>query len=353
MKVAIWGSYDHGNYGDDVMALQFALALKRRGVNPWVYRLDEHLARKYDLVTTRSVDELFRDADFGIIGGGGILIDKLPPEFEKDFQELHLTTSRYGCPVFPISIGGQGRGAEAPLCRWRTEFFQGNSCQWSTVRLEEDIALLERFDKEAFYYPDVLLSVSDFWQIPPKPESDGKLHVGINLADSFQARLLLSQLKVVAAVRGNITFHFIRTYLPDSPFNWEFLPNTNSPYFENHIYTDPYSTLKFLSSLDLIVSFKLHLGLTALALNVPFYSVGGPGKAHRFLQSVGADFAIWPSHAKALRLGCFLSNPANIRNAKARFDFSKVHALRQESWGHMNRLESLVDSRVQAESNVG
>lgn len=74
MKVAIWGSYNHGNYGDDLMAIQFANYFKELGVHPCVYRLDECLAKKYSIESAKSLDDLLENASFGIIGGGGMLI---------------------------------------------------------------------------------------------------------------------------------------------------------------------------------------------------------------------------------------------------------------------------------------
>ncbi len=49
MKVAIWGSYNYGNYSDDLMAIQFAKELEKLGTEPVVYRLDRQLAQQYSV----------------------------------------------------------------------------------------------------------------------------------------------------------------------------------------------------------------------------------------------------------------------------------------------------------------
>lgn len=343
MKVAIWGSYNYGNYGDDIMALQFATYLKKLGAEPYVYKLVDSLAKKYAIKSTNSWDELFDGANFCIIGGGGILVNNILKNVEEEFNKLHSTSISHNCPVYPISIGGQGLGANAILSPKRTEFFQGESCQWSTVRLEEDVELLNKLGKEAFYYPDVLLSVSDYWGIPITTKSNDKIQVGVNIPNSSQGRFFAAQLKLIAQVRKDIVFHFIPTYLPDSSVNWELLPKTNSPHFKTHVYTDPKQTMEFLASLDLLISYKLHLGLTALALGVPFYSLGGPGKAHQFLKSINAEFAILPAKAKIIQLAAFLANPDNVRQLRNKFNFDAITQLRKESWGHMERLEQLVN----------
>lgn len=347
MKVAIWGSYNYGNYGDDLMAIQFAKELEKLGTEPYIYRLDKQLAQQYAINTVDSLTELLPDAEFCIIGGGGVLGGG-ETVLEKDFRELHALTTQSNCPVFPISIGGDGGGVDTVLSPPRMEFWQGDTCKTSTVRLEEDVDLVRKLGKEAIYYPDVLWTVGDFWQISPVSTSSDRLHVGINIPNSLRGRLLAHQLNAIAQIRKDIVFHFIRTYLPNSSINHELLPKINSPYIQHHVYTDPTTTLKFIASLDLIISYKLHVGLTALALNVPFYSVGGQGKTRALLKSINANFAILPASAKNIKLATLLMRADDIRNAKARFDFATIEQHKKLSWGHIDRLKELVNHHRKA-----
>ena len=342
MKVAIWGSYNYGNYGDDLMAIQFAKEFQKLGAEPYVYRLDYQLAKRYAVKTTNSQEELFDGTKFCILGGGGILGGGTTV-LEEDFRELQLISSSHKCPVFPISVGGDGGGADTILSTSRREFWQADTCQLSTVRLKEDVALIEKLGKKAVYYPDVLWTVSDFWQVLPKSQSKEQLQVGINIPDSPSGRFLAFQLSAIAAARKDIVFHFIRTYLPNYSVNYELLPKINSPYIKHHIYSDPDATLKFLASLDLVVSYKLHLGLTALALNVPFFSVGGQGKTLAQMRSINAERAILPAKAKNIKLGMFFAKASNVRNAKTKTDFATIEQHKQLSWGHMHQLEKLVN----------
>ncbi|MDY6901820.1 MAG: polysaccharide pyruvyl transferase family protein, partial [Cyanobacteriota bacterium] len=346
MKVAIWGSYNYGNYGDDIMAVQFAKYLKSLNVEPVIYRLDEKLAKRYQLQTTESLNELLSDAEFCIIGGGGFLVENFSAPFEEDFRQLHKASIDKNCPVYPISIGGEGLGENASLSYWRREFFQGDMCQSCSVRLESDKALFNYFGKEVFYYPDVLLSVSEFWQIPRQKKQFNTqrkiINVGVNIPNTLQCKLLAFQLGIIASIRRDIVFHFIKTYLPSSSINSELRPRQLSSNIKYHVYSDPQSTLEFLASLDLVVSYKLHLGLTALALGVPFYSLGGSGKAKAFLSSIGADFAVWRTVDKRFKIAAFLSNPQNILQAKNKFDFTTIDKLTVNSRGHLEFLNQLV-----------
>ena len=350
MKIAIWGSYNYGNYGDDIMAVQFAKYLKSLNFEPVVYRLDEQLAQRYQLQTTDSLNELLSDAKFCIIGGGGFLVENFSAPFEEDFRCLHQVSIEKNCPVYPLTIGGEGLGKKASLSYWRQEFFEGDMCQSCTVRLESDKALIEQFGKEAFYYPDVLLSVAEFWQIKRQSKQNNihnnihhkTINVGINIPNTLQCKWLAFQLGIIASIRRDIVFHFIKTYLPSSSINSELRPKQLSSNIKYHVYTDPQSTLEFLASLDLVVSYKLHLGLTALALGVPFYSLGGSGKAKAFLNSIGADFAVWNPGDKRFKIAAFLSNPQNILQARNKFDFTIINKLSLNSWGHLDFLNKLV-----------
>lgn len=354
MKIAIWGSYNYGNYGDDIMAIQFAKYLKSLNVEPVVYRLDKQLAKRYQLKTTDSLNELLSNAEFCIIGGGGFLVENFSAPFEEDFRQLHKVSIEKNCPVYPISIGGEGLGENASLSHWRQQFFQGDMCQSCSVRLESDKALFKHFGKEVFYYPDVLLSVSEFWQIPRQSKQFNNqtnnqidnqkkiINVGINIPNTLQCKLLAFQLGIIASIRRDIIFHFIKTYLPSSSINSELRPKQLSSNIKYHVYSDPQSTLEFLASLDLVVSYKLHLGLTALALGVPFYSLGGSGKASAFLSSIGADFAVWTPVDKRFKVAAFLSNPKNILQAKNKFNFTIIDKLTANSRGHLDFLNQLV-----------
>lgn len=358
MKVAIWGSYFYGNYGDDVMALQFTKVLQDLGVTPYVYRLDRHLADRYSVKTTNSLDELFQNAKFCIIGGGGMLTGQTPTRVaakkksnfnivakrDNDFRDLYLTSCRYNCPVFPISVGGDGRGVDTPLPLAVKEFWQGSTCKVSTVRLKGDLALVNKLGKEAVYYPDVLWAVSDFWNIPPLSESTGKIQVGINIRQSFKNSVFALVIKAIAEIRKDIVFHFIRTMLPNSPRDYELLPNSNSPYIKHHVYNDPQSTLEFLSSLDLIVSSKLHIGLSALTLGIPFISFNGAGKTRTFLKSINANFAVYSSQEQ-IKLLKLLANPEKVIQLKKKFDFAFIQELKKQSRGHVDFLRELVTSQ--------
>lgn len=341
MKAAIYGSYSFGNYGDDIMAIQFAVLLQKLDFDVYVYRLNKKLADNYSIKTINSFDELLKDASFCIIGGGGVMVDNLTNPVALEFSELLEKSVKYNCSVFPISIGGQGKGSNANLSKGVHSFLNHPICRDATVRLLDDIDLFDKLGKKALYYPDVLLSVSKAWNIEHSNTKNNFIKVGISLPNSPLFKLFFAELKLISLWNKNIIFYFIPTYLSDSSFNREFLPKKESAYFKIHNYEDPQSTLKFLSSLDLLISHKLHLGVTALAVGTPFYSIGGQEKVKAFLKEIGADFAMRPSTDKIFNLAWLLSSPQRIQLFRQQYDFKKLENFKTDSWGHMDKLTSI------------
>ena len=74
LTIGIWGNYNYGNWGDDLMAIIIAEYIKKNGHRTIVYRLDEDLSKEHNIPSERSVDKLVRDSDFLLIGGGGMLV---------------------------------------------------------------------------------------------------------------------------------------------------------------------------------------------------------------------------------------------------------------------------------------
>jgi len=355
MKVAIWGSYNYGNYGDDIMAIMFAKHLQKLNTQPMVYRLDNTLADKFNLQTTNSLDELFKSAAFGIIGGGGMLVadsflrTMLSPvsrKFEQDFKQLTRYAAHYHCPIWPISIGGSGHTSH-PLRSSRKIFFRSPWCQTPSVRLAEDIHIMKKLHRDAIYYPDVLLNAAQWFCISKKPVSDDQIRIGVNLnrkdSDGFEHKLIAS-----VSNTPNITLYFFRTHLAQYHIHYEFLPEHTNEQIQIHQYTDPKSTLEFLSGLDVVLSSKLHLGLTALTTDVPFFSFNGKGKTKAFLKSIDASSSIYQSDQDEQ----LLYDLINIKNydLSRQCDMQAFRQYQQDSNKHFTHLAAIVQQMATAQS---
>ena len=77
-RVALAGYYDAGNFGDDLSAVLFGLALRRYGIPFSVYGLCEPYAQRFGFERAASPDELLAGADAFVWGGGGLLVSWPP-----------------------------------------------------------------------------------------------------------------------------------------------------------------------------------------------------------------------------------------------------------------------------------
>jgi polysaccharide pyruvyl transferase WcaK-like protein len=339
MKIAIWGSYNYGNFGDDLMAVMLSKYLTTLGAEPVVYRLDNHLASLFHIKNTFSIDDLLKDARFCIIGGGNFL--EAHPFLETDWREFLESVDLYSVPVHMVSVGGDGLGSSSALTYYQWKFLESPHLKESTVRLPRDVDILSQAKKKAEYHPDIVFLTEKFWlkdEIYVNSPSKGKstVRVGINLPKSREVSALSRYLSLIGYLRG-IEFYFISSHLPNYSLTYEFLPRSQSPAIKIFTYTNPDEMIEFISSLNLLVSSKLHLGVTALSRNVPFYSFGGAPKTKAFLHEIGCDHAISvASKSQFIYLLKLLSSKKNISDLIKKFDFERINLYKRRSLSHLS-----------------
>ena len=341
------------------MALHYARHLKNLGAEPVVYRLRDTLSQRYEVKSAATADELIQDAAFCVFGGGSLLSGhKNPPGWyedqkQREYQALTEAIEKHECPLYFFSIGGDGDfGDGSGIASYRQRLLSSDMCRSATIRQEADVALIEeKFGIDAVYYPDVLLNVKEFWGIDTTVADDGKVHVGLNLPTSYSTTAKL--LDVCRRFKGGTVFHFINTVRPregKESFGGELMPPEGRGYIRRHVYDDPIDTLRFLANLDVIFSFKLHIGLTASALGVPLVCIKRKLKTKAFLHSIGADFAYW-GHLPKLRVkGRFLRTALSPQRVKSlQTQFARQVNMQEQiaaSWGHLDVLESVLQEHA-------
>ena len=348
-KVAIWGSYEHGNYGDDLMAVIFANHLKNMGIRPVVYRLNNKVAEQYSIDTTDNIDDLFSDCAFAILGGGGMLVtdsllrrtfSKVSRSFEKDFKDLYQALKKYGTSFFPISIGGNGYLEESfKLASYRNKVFKSDCCKKGTLRLESDAHWGKRLDIDFTCVPDVLLSTAKQFPDIEKKQSD-KLVVGVNLVGDC-CQPFVDKLEKFAKQQDKIEFVYINTHLDGYGHNYELTPSSGSnklvrTFQHNQSFE---RTLELLSSLDLLISSKLHLGLTALTFQTPFVSFCGKSKTESFLSDVSVAKTTFKEKDEQLLLD-MVQNVDEICFDEL-FDRNKIQEFSRKSMEHFDFIDTI------------
>src|SRR5690606_24763547 len=104
MKIGVWGSYDKGNFGDDLMAYMLVTHLKEKGHEPFLYNATKPLALECEVESVWDIYDFVKKADVVIIGGGGMLINnsflrfivrKVAYEFELSFYHLYKALVKF------------------------------------------------------------------------------------------------------------------------------------------------------------------------------------------------------------------------------------------------------------------
>ena len=335
MKVAIWGSYNYGNYGDDVMAIMFALKLKELNCVPVVYRMNKDLAKAYDIQSIDNLDELLNNASFAFIGGGSWLEKRsFGKSYEKDFEEFRIAIEKHQCFCYALSIGGDLSVDPFAMETNRLHLFQSPMFLSASVRLKIDLEVLKTLGKSGEYHPDIVLSVPSVFTHVKEEYHRKKVGLNINQNHVYLAKLINI---IIARIYPGITFYYIQSHLPDFNNGYEYKIEKEGSNIKNFSYTSIESFTKFISELDLMISFKLHPGVTALSYGVPFFLLGGFEKTVAFFRSINAGQAIMTFKKIILVL---LAN--RVKTVKKDFNFKLIEEQQEKSKGHFIFLDSLV-----------
>lgn len=345
MKVAVWGSYNFGNYGDELMALMVALHLRKLGAQPVVYGLPTHVANTEKLETTQDIDYALNGASFCVFGGGSLFSTgkanrgEYAEKKKDEYRAFASALDRHNCPLYLISVGGDGpfdRGAD--IEPFRRVIVNKASSLTATVRNRCDaIRLHAKYGMNATYCPDILLSLDRFWSLPRIVLGTEPLRVGLALEGTWRrVPVWASRFGGTRAVELVNLQTVRRSRLA--------IPKTSVDVIPTIEYHDPITMLHEIASLDLIVTHKLHIGLTAMAMGIPYICVGRTLKCKAFLYEVNSPNAYWGDKLKVLRkvrLFRLLSSKAAVKAACRLIDWDTVEAHKKESWGHLTALEHL------------
>src|SRR6185436_18776994 len=121
-KIALYGFYKHGNFGDDVMCIMIVRTLKSLGFHPTVYQLPAFYAIPEQVDTADTFESLLDGAAACVLGGGGLLVSagekiEFPAllEMDQDLERLASLCQSRSIPVWGVSIGGTGTGRFSKL----------------------------------------------------------------------------------------------------------------------------------------------------------------------------------------------------------------------------------------------
>jgi hypothetical protein len=101
--------------------------------------------------------------------------------------------------------------------------------------------------------------------------------------------------------------------------------------------------LDVLSSLDLVCSTQLHVGVTCLSYGIPFISIFGHPKTKLFLDNLQLSSHYY-DHQHMPALCALLLSPRHLSNFLGTFKPPNIERLQQESLGHLEMLSACIEN---------
>lgn len=152
-RVLVWGFYDQGNLGDDLMAAIFYEILEEIGHMPLIYSTNPRFkGMGYKTVSC------FHDAevDTVLLGGGAFFKggNSSNSKIEKAITQLVFFIKEKRIPVFGLSLGSDGVNTLSEISVARRMILESQYFQGAVVRLKRDLRLGVR---NLHYLPDVVL----------------------------------------------------------------------------------------------------------------------------------------------------------------------------------------------------
>jgi hypothetical protein len=209
----------------------------------------------------------------------------------------------------------------------------------ATVRLQTDVELLEGFGVPAVHHPDILLAGPQLLGTAGRPDPETTT-IGVNIFERTGQSLAKGLIRLVAG-RSDLRLVFMHSHLPAQPQRYEIQPEADLCNVSLHRYTDPAQTCETIASLDLLITSKLHLGVTALASGVPFVSYAGPPKATAFLDELGAGRGVYDA-ARSDELLDALSTRDGLDHLSESFPWAAIDTAKQASSGHLTALRTVI-----------
>ena len=345
LKVALFGFYGHGNFGDDLMAVIFGRFLTSKGAEVYVYRLYSPYAERYGFKVAYSVSELLDGKDLVILGGGGALVSRRESRFSKSPRDLALLieqckTSRI--PMYAFSVGGSGARYQKLTPPHKRVLL--HSAEYLTVRNPEDVELLRSASAKGDFYPDIVWQTSEFF--PIERQKDKKMKVGINIYPraliSRMACYILPLIHLVAWIRKDLDFIFIDTHNSHYGRFRAIGRIGRAKNTRDYAFSDLTEDLEVLANLDLMISTRLHAGLVCMSYGVPFISLLGERKTLLLMRNTGLTHMYYDHFALPSLISLMLSRRKLIRLMRG-FGVPKEKELKEKSLGHLERLEKVFD----------
>lgn len=273
-RVLVWGFYNQGNIGDDLMAVMFSELLLEIGITPVIFSNNDRFT-KMGYEATEYLEDTKVDAV--LMGGGAFFKSNSNPDtyIEKSVNSLAEFIRKNNLPTFGASLGSDGISDVNQLSQARYSVITAPSFIGASVRLKSDVSLGA---KNLSFLPDIVFATR---YIRPRIKS--------GLEDSSTARqdylinlsrrsLLKFPQAIWAAREGKKALLLAHSGIRPTggEIRWPFLP---------HVLTeDIASGVDRIGEAKAVISSKLHPGVISLSMGKMFIPLAKRPKTSAFIE---------------------------------------------------------------------
>lgn len=347
-NVAMFGFYDAGNFGDNLMAVLLGCSLREAGVRCTTFGLDEETAREFSLSTAQRVDHLLEDAGIVVWGGGGLLVPWNPllyrllyGQFASTCDDLLSKIRKRRLRKAAISVGGDGTVAGSITPAYKQAFVEG--MEYASTRNWSDMETMRRFGIRCDFFPDIVWQTAD--RFPLEPVDRSVVRIGIDLyfrslirrgglETLFALQSLVRERKDVEFILMDNTSSRQRSY---RGLGLALRSGNCRPYQFRDVRKD----LRMIASLDLLISSRLHTLMVALGYGVPAVSFAAEGKTRLMLKEIGRlDLSY--GRDRFAELVSIINHKERFEEFVREFSFDEAGELRRLSYGHQRQLKEIL-----------
>ncbi|EIP97503.1 hypothetical protein OpiT1DRAFT_01943 [Opitutaceae bacterium TAV1] len=324
--VALFGCYKYGKFGDDLMGYIFGKALTRAGYAVRVYGLPESAAAKAGLSRTDNLSKLVDNASCVVIGGGGFFLAGdnrgARADLDKDLDMLLDLCEKASLPVYSFSVGGNNSQPEQlPAARRRLL----QMARFISFRNPEERAIIESAAASAVA-SDIVWTVSSLFPLPPPVKKKPLVGVDRSTITGLRQRLMLLMLRLVRLSTGrSFDIVYLDQHVPRSDRR-----DKNTLYYE-----DLEGFIEKINTVDLILTHRLHLGMTGMSYGIPVVPLYPTIKAALVFSRLHLDRLCIRSLRDCIRLACSLRKPDWPQRLKSIFREGKTGDIARQAEAHL------------------
>jgi len=344
-NVLLFGFYFWSNFGDDLMAWLLSKYISELG-----YQVILLASRKVtwlnDISSVIVVDEFQKtieyEWDFAVYGGGGLLVEEAHDKFVLSyFKEIADEIKKRKSRFVISSIGG------GDLSSWNKLDpiiqYLLNSAQLITVRNKSDLWISGFLNNtKVEFYPDILWNVGRF--------------MNFQCVDKFKSKKtsVVSVEKITLSPRWEKIFSiFIKCIFKIAKTNiivlerWTDCHRPAEMVFSKEAnvtradFSDLILSINYIINSKFVISSKLHIGLVAMALGIPFISFQGLSKTAVMMREVGFDRWLVPRDNRWKLIPVIISSLFFIDYSKEKV---KIAEAIQFANGHLEGLRCELES---------